>query len=159
MLSYEIVRRRRLWPYLPKESIVMSRKLCITETDLNRLTDLVHRGPTSRKKEDDSRQILEQTLDHAQVVEPTAVPGTVVTMNSTARVVDLATGQERVCTVVFPNEADVEQNRISVLAPLGTAMLGRRVGDVIEWRPPAGTREVRILEMLYQPEAAGDYHR
>lgn len=137
----------------------MNREMCITEKDLHRLTDLIHTGLTSRKKDDESRQILEQTLDHAQVVEPTAVPETVVTMNSTARVVDLATGQERVCTVVFPYEADVEQNRISVLAPLGTAMLGCRVGDVIEWRPPAGAREVRILEMLYQPEAAGDYHR
>ncbi len=137
----------------------MDREMCITEKDLHRLTDLIHTGPTSRKKDDESRQILEQTLDRAQVVEPTAVPETVVTMNSTARVVDLATGQERVCTVVFPNEADVEQNRISVLAPLGTAMLGCRVGDVIEWRPPAGAREVRILEMLYQPEAAGGYHR
>ncbi|HET6676394.1 MAG TPA: nucleoside diphosphate kinase regulator [Nitrospiraceae bacterium] len=136
----------------------MGRELYITETDLNRLTELVHTGPGSRKKDDKSRLTLEQTLDHAQVVEPTAVPETVVTMNSTARVLDMATGQERVCTVVFPKDANLEENRISVLAPLGTAMLGCQVGDVIEWRPPGGAREVRILEMLYQPEAAGHYH-
>jgi regulator of nucleoside diphosphate kinase len=137
----------------------MGHEPCITETDLNRLSDLVHTGPASRKKDDESRQTLEQTLDHAQIVASTAIPETVVTMNSTARVVDLSTGRERVCTVVFPNEADVEQNRISVLAPLGAAMLGCRVGDVVEWRPPGGAREVRILEVLYQPEAAGDFQR
>ncbi len=136
----------------------MGREMYITEGDLHRLMDLVQVGMTSRKKDGESRLTLEQALDHARVVDPTAIPETVVTMNSTARVVDLTTGQERICTVVFPGDADVEQNRISVLAPLGTAMLGCRVGDVIEWRPPAGTREVRILEMLYQPEAAGDYH-
>ncbi|MEX5220053.1 MAG: nucleoside diphosphate kinase regulator [Nitrospiraceae bacterium] len=137
----------------------MGHEPCITETDLNRLSDLVHTGPASRRKDDESRQTLEQTLDHAQIVASTAIPETVVTMNSTARVVDLSTGRERVCTVVFPNEADVEQNRISVLAPLGAAMLGCRVGDVVEWRPPGGAREVRILEVLYQPEAAGDFQR
>ena len=137
----------------------MGHELCITETDLNRLTDLVHTGLASRRKDDESRQTLEQILDHARVVASSAIPETVVTMNSTARVVDLSTGRERVCTVVFPNEADVEQNRISVLAPLGAAMLGCRVGDVVEWRPPGGAREVRILEVLYQPEAAGDFQR
>lgn len=137
----------------------MGSELYITEADLQRLMDLVQGGLASRKKDGESRLTLEQVLERAQVVNQAAIPETVVTMNSTARVIDLSTGKERVCTVVFPNDADIQQNRISVLAPLGTAMLGCRVGDVIEWSPPAGAREVRILEMLYQPEAAGDYHR
>ncbi|HET9213096.1 MAG TPA: GreA/GreB family elongation factor [Thermoanaerobaculia bacterium] len=59
---------------------------------------------------------------------------------------------------VFPHEADYKEGRISILAPLGTALLGFRVGDVVEWRMPAGTRTLRIEELLYQPEAAGDFH-
>ena len=137
----------------------MGGELYITEADLQRLMDLVQGGLASGKKDGESRLTLEQVLERAQVVNQAAIPETVVTMNSTARVIDMSTGQERVCTVVFPNDADIQQNRISVLAPLGTAMLGSRVGDVIEWSPPAGAKEVRILEMLYQPEAAGDYHR
>jgi regulator of nucleoside diphosphate kinase len=61
-------------------------------------------------------------------------------------------------TLVFPEDADIDQNRISVLAPIGTAMLGYSVGDTIEWPVPEGLRRIQVKEILYQPEAAGDYH-
>jgi regulator of nucleoside diphosphate kinase len=60
--------------------------------------------------------------------------------------------------VVFPSEADSEQGKISVLAPVGTALLGYRVGDTVEWVVPGGLRRLKIERILYQPEAAGDYH-
>jgi regulator of nucleoside diphosphate kinase len=78
-------------------------------------------------------------------------------MNSRVRFVDLYTGEERVCTVVFPSDANIEQDKISVLAPIGTALLGYRAGDTIEWRVPSGNKQVRIEEILYQPEAAGHF--
>jgi regulator of nucleoside diphosphate kinase len=57
---------------------------------------------------------------------------------------------------VFPEEADIPQGKISILAPLGTAMLGYRVGDTFEWDTPGGKRSIRVMKILYQPEASGD---
>jgi regulator of nucleoside diphosphate kinase len=70
----------------------------------------------------------------------------------------LATGEKVAYTLVFPGKADSSTGKISVLAPIGTAVLGYRVGDVVEWRVPAGSRKFRVEKLLYQPEAALDYH-
>jgi regulator of nucleoside diphosphate kinase len=101
---------------------------------------------------------LQSELEHASVVKSEDVPPDVITMNSKARLSDLDTGEEMVFTLVFPNNASIEHNRISVVAPIGTAMLGQRVGDEFEWEVPAGSVRLRVDEVLYQPEAAGDYH-
>ncbi|MGH7229846.1 MAG: GreA/GreB family elongation factor [Nitrospiraceae bacterium] len=74
-------------------------------------------------------------------------------MNSRVRFKDLDTTQDKVYTLVFPFEAKLEQQKISVLAPIGTAILGYRVGDTVEWLALGGTRKVQIEEILYQPEA------
>jgi regulator of nucleoside diphosphate kinase len=79
-------------------------------------------------------------------------------MNSKARLRDLETNEEMIYTLVFPEDANVEEDKISVVAPIGTAMLGQRVGDEFEWEVPAGTVRLRVEELLYQPEAAGDFH-
>jgi len=72
--------------------------------------------------------------------------------------VDLDTGEEEIYTLVFPENADLKQGKISVFAPIGTAMLGYEVGDIFEWEVPAGKRSLRVEKILYQPEASGDYH-
>jgi len=61
-------------------------------------------------------------------------------------------------TLVYPDEADITENKLSVLSPVGTAILGYRVGNIIKWDVPEGVAEIHIKELLYQPEAAGDYH-
>jgi len=71
---------------------------------------------------------------------------------------DLDTNEEETIALVYPGEANFAENRISVLAPVGTAILGARVGEVSEWKVPAGKRRLRIEEVFYQPEAAGDFH-
>jgi regulator of nucleoside diphosphate kinase len=101
---------------------------------------------------------LEQELDKAETVAPEKVPGDVITMRSRVRLSDLNTGEEVVYTLVFPTEADFSEGKISVLAPIGTAMLGYREGSVIEWHVPSGLRRLKVEEILYQPEAAGDYN-
>jgi regulator of nucleoside diphosphate kinase len=63
-----------------------------------------------------------------------------------------------VYTLVFPSEANFDEGKISVLAPVGTAMLGYRVGDSIEWEVPSGRRRLKVEELIYQPEASGDYN-
>ena len=75
-------------------------------------------------------------------------------MKSRVRVLDLSNGRELVYQIVFPGEADLRRNRISVLAPIGMALLGRAVGGVVEWQVPSGMRRLLILEVEYQPEAA-----
>ena len=98
--------------------------------------------------------MLEEELDRARIVSAGRVPADVVTMNSRVRMTDLGTGKEMTYTLVFPREADFSQGKISVLAPIGTAILGYRAGDVIEWNVPGGRRKFRVEEILHQPEAA-----
>jgi regulator of nucleoside diphosphate kinase len=101
---------------------------------------------------------LDGELERAEVVNPIDIPKDVVTMRSTVRLKDLDNGKEMVYSLVFPNEADIDEGKISVLAPVGTAMIGYRVGDVIEWEVPSGLRRLKVEEIIYQPEASGDYH-
>ena len=100
---------------------------------------------------------LRAEIDRAEVVEPEEIPPNRVTMNSRVRFVDEESNEEHEITLVFPAHADVEENRISVLAPVGSALLGLSVGDTIEWPlPNARSRRLRVVAVTYQPEAAGD---
>jgi regulator of nucleoside diphosphate kinase len=135
-------------------TVMDTRVIYITEADMKRLRPLIEGMKNSR---DDLRG-LQAELEHARVVTPADVPPDVITMNSKARLRDLDTGEEMIFTLVFPGKANIEHDRISVVAPIGTAMLGQRVGDEFEWEVPAGSVRLRVEEMLYQPEAAGDFH-
>lgn len=130
----------------------------ITDFDLERLRNLM--GDAKSKAGRDSRHLqeLERELDRATVVDSREVPPNVITMNSKVALVDVDTGEKMTLTLAFPSDASMENGRISVLAPIGTAMIGYRKGDVIEWEVPAGTRRLEVRELLYQPESAGDYH-
>ncbi len=130
----------------------------ITDTDRDRLEKLLlgTRMWSSRDKE--RLQALAEELAKAQTVASREIPGDVVTMRSLVHVKDMKAGTEMDLSVVFPSEADSEQGKISVLAPVGTALLGYRVGDTVEWNVPGGLRRLKIERILYQPEAAGDYH-
>ena len=132
----------------------MRDRIYITNDDSERLQRLIagRRGANSIDRE--YLDILEQELDRAEVVDPEAIPRDVVTMNSEVRLKDLDSGETRVYRLIFPTQIRTE-NSISVLAPIGTAMLGYRVGDVIEWRVPKGIRRLKVVEVIYQPEAAG----
>jgi regulator of nucleoside diphosphate kinase len=100
---------------------------------------------------------LREELERAEVVDPGRVPANVVTMNSVVRFVDEESGRESEIKLVFPGHADVESSRISVLAPVGSALLGLSVGASIDWPLPNGrTRRLRVVALTYQPEAAGD---
>lgn len=100
---------------------------------------------------------LREELERAEIVEPEAVPNDLVTMNSTVRFTDEETGKESEITLVFPGSADVDRKRISVFAPLGSALLGLSIGDSIDWPVPNGrARRLRVVGITYQPEAAGD---
>lgn len=132
----------------------MKRTIYITRADMTRLRSLIEAQKTSR----DDLTRLRSELDHARVVEPGDVPGDIITMNSKARLLDLDDQEEMTFTLVFPEHASIDHNRISVVAPIGTAMLGQREGEEFEWEVPAGRVRLKVIKVLYQPEAAKQYH-
>lgn len=131
----------------------------ITEPDHERLTKLIE---ITRERENGANREyldrLEEELDRAEVVQQKEISADVITMRSTVRLQDLDTREEMIYRLVFPTEANYDDGKISVLAPVGTAMLGYRRGDVIEWEVPSGVRRLRVEEVLYQPESNGEYH-
>ena len=135
-----------------------SKAIQITEFDHHRLQKLVEEASYTDLRGRDYLARLQAELERAHVVRPEAVPADVITMNSTVILLDVDTQQEETYTLVFPDRADATCGRISVLAPIGMAMMGCRVGDTFEWPVPDGLRHLLVKEILYQPEAAGDYH-
>jgi regulator of nucleoside diphosphate kinase len=131
----------------------------ITKPDYERLMKLIE---IAREREGDANReyidTLEEELDRAEVVQQKDIPEDVITMRSKVRLKDLDTGEEMIYRLVFPTEANYNEGRISILAPIGTAMLGYRRDDVIEWQVPSGVRRLRVEEVLYQPESKGEDH-
>lgn len=136
---------------------VNERSIYITEYDLVRLRDQVDDARRTARGGTEHLDDLIAELDRARIVAPTEVPPDVVTMNSKVSVVDLDLDEEMVFTLVFHKDADIAQSKISVLAPIGTAVLGYRVGDTFSWVVPDGIRHLKIREVLYQPEAEGNF--
>lgn len=134
------------------------RSIYITDFDMERLRNLLEGMIGRSKKDREYLESLSEELDDAVVVPSNQIPPDVVTMNSNLRVTDLDTGKEMVLRLVFPSEADFDRGKVSVLAPIGTALIGYRVGDTVEWEVPSGLRRLHIEEVIYQPEAAGDFH-
>lgn len=134
------------------------RHIHITDHDMRRLRALLLATEDPLGKERPYLESLRAELDRANIVASEAINADVVTMNSTVRVRERDTGRTTTLTVVFPESANPAANRISVIAPLGSALLGYRAGDRVSFRVPAGLRECEIEEVVYQPEAAGDLH-
>ena len=133
------------------------RKIYITDSDMQRLRKLLEGAHRWNQRDREYLEDLEDELDRAVPVSSRKVPPDIVTMNSEIRVKDLNTGKEMTIQLVFPSEADYEQGKISIMAPIGTALIGYGVGEVVEWKVPAGIRRLKIEEVLYQPEAAGQF--
>jgi regulator of nucleoside diphosphate kinase len=132
-------------------------QITVSSLDLHRLEQLLEGLPTEARE---AQAFLMEELERAHIVEPGEVPPTVVTMNSTVRFRTEPDGREFQRTLVYPGSTDRNGEEVSVLAPIGSAMLGLAVGDSIDWPAPrGGTMTVRIMEILYQPEASGELHR
>lgn len=133
------------------------RAVVITEIDFDRLNQIVE----SRKYRATHSVFvagLRRELDRGTIVPALEVAKGTVTMRSRVRVRDLRARERETFTLVYPEEADIDEGKVSVLAPLGMALLGARVGEVVEVKAPGGVRRFRVEEILYQPEAAGDLH-
>jgi regulator of nucleoside diphosphate kinase len=129
--------------------------ITITSLDAERLERLIEGLPAAAPG-----RALEEELARADIVAPQAIPPNVVTMNSTVRFKVDASNEEFTLTLVYPKDLDGSNDKISVLAPVGSALLGLATGDEIDWpKPGGGLVRVRIIEVTYQPERSGDYTR
>ncbi|WP_018866160.1 MULTISPECIES: nucleoside diphosphate kinase regulator [unclassified Thioalkalivibrio] len=132
-------------------------KIIVSTTDMERLDKLLESLPEDAFP---GKADLEAELDRADVVDSHEIPGAVVTMNSKVRFRVTESGEEFSMTLVYPRDVDESGGTLSILAPVGSALLGLSEGDEIEWpRPGGGQMHVRIVEVEYQPERAGEYHR
>jgi regulator of nucleoside diphosphate kinase len=129
----------------------------ITEPDYQRLSGLIE---ITRERNGVDREYLnklEAELDRAEIVDQKQIPADVITMRSKVRLKDLVSGEANTYSLVFPTEANFSEGKISILAPIGTAILGYKQGDTIEWPVPSGVRRLKVDKVLYQPEAEGNY--
>lgn len=132
-------------------------KVVISSLDAERLEELIE---SMRGNALPGREALAAELDRAEVVAPKEIPPTVVTMNSTVRFKIQSSNEEFCLTLVYPKNVDASGDKISVLAPVGSALLGLSQGDEIEWpKPGGGKMRVCIEEVVYQPERSGAHHR
>jgi regulator of nucleoside diphosphate kinase len=131
-------------------------QITVTDQDLMRLHALLAIARSDGRE--GGLDLLDAELSRAEVVASRDVPPDVVTMNSRVLFEDEETGQRREITLVYPHESDVQNNKISIFAPLGSALIGLSAGQSIEWPMPGGrVKRYRILALPYQPEAAGNY--
>lgn len=130
--------------------------IVVSSLDLDRLERIMEAGQYRNMPGIDS---LRRELDRATIMEPADMPAGVVTMNSRVRFADDASGSEFELTLAYP-EASGQAGTVSVLAPVGSALLGLSVGQSISWQVPGGRKlQLRILDVIYQPEAEGELHR
>ena len=140
-----------------KKQALQTGRIYVTEPDYRRLTGLIEITRDRNGVDIEYLNTLEAELGRAEIVDPKRIPANVITMRSKVRLKDLANGETKIYSLVFPAEANFSEGKISVLAPIGTAILGYKSGDSIEWPVPSGVRRLRVDEILYQPEAAGEY--
>jgi len=133
-----------------------NKAIYITDNDMKRLRELIMVARECGHAGENYLSGLEKELDRGVVVQSKDVPRDVVTMNSEIYLRDLNTNEKTVYRLVFPDCANPDKGWISILAPIGTALLGYSVGDIIEQKVPAGVAKLKVEKILYQPEAAGD---
>ena len=127
------------------------KKLILNKKDYERLNEMIMKTGGEIKKQ--YLKDLRNEIENADIVNPEQIPADYITMNSKIRFKDIETEESFIFTIVYPSDADTGQGKMSVLAPIGTALLGNRVGDIISWQVPDGQKKFRVEEILYQPEA------
>mgnify|MGYP001217470009 CR=1 FL=1 len=133
------------------------KEIFVTEVDHYRLSQLLSAERIGKKNNAENLRKLAQELYRAVKVEPDKIDPDVVTMNSIIEFTDLDNNISKELKLVYPQNADIKKGLVSIMAPIGTALLGYRKGDIIEWDVPAGKKKFLIRNILYQPEANGEY--
>lgn len=131
--------------------------LYITKKDCDRLRRYIVTAGPQHSRDRANVEALDKKIRLAKIVDSRTISSNVITMNSRARLKDIATKEEITVTLVYPDDSDIDNGRLSVLSPIGTIILGHAQGDVVEWRGYSRTRQLWVREICYQPEAAGNY--
>lgn len=132
-------------------------KIIINRLDYARIKKCISDAKQFKSISNAEAEKLMKELDSARIVEPEAIPSNVVTMNSIVSLSFLNNNTHVQFQIVYPDQANIKENKISIFSPIATALIGYKVEDEIEWIVPAGITKIRIDEIIYQPEAAGDY--
>jgi regulator of nucleoside diphosphate kinase len=137
---------------------MLEAKLIVNKQDRQRLLDAIGAARRSWITYAPALDWLARQLKQARECEPADVPRDVVTMNSRVEIKDLRTGQPEQVTLVYPGEEGEGTRQVSVFSPIGLALLGAKVGDVVGWSEPERSRAAWLGKLCYQPESAGDFH-
>ena len=133
----------------------MQRQIMMTQQDRTKLQKMISDILLTEVDGTEHVHALDGEMSRAAVVASDEIPPDVITMRSRVRL-SFGDGEDEEYTLVYPDEADLSENRISVLSPVGTAILGYRADDVISWDVPDGSIDISVKSVVYQPEAAGD---
>jgi len=119
----------------------------ILKEDFQLLSQLIKGSKPAGIKESHKSRSLSEELENATVLDKDEFPEDVIRLNSTVTIQDLSTKKEMKIIIVMPEHADIKQQKVSVLAPLGTALIGFRKGSTVKWHVPAGEKEFLIKEV------------
>lgn len=134
---------------------MMAETVSVTEMDYFRINTLIENTQSFLT----DFEALENEVERARIVDFPEVPPDLITMNTRFWYLNETDNRVSEITIVYPKDAKIDENRISVAAPLGTALLGLREGEEIDWKFPSGlTKRLKVLKIIYQPEASGDLH-
>ena len=131
--------------------------LIVSSLDYIRIQKQINEAKQKKTIDAVEAEKLVNELNSATILNPQEIPGDVVTMNSVVKISFLDGGKQVEFKIVYPEEANFKEKKVSIFSPIATALIGFRVGDIIEWMVPGGLTKIRIDEIIYQPEAAGDF--
>ena len=134
------------------------KRIILSNLDYSRIYKCISDAKQFKSISNAEAEKLINELDSAEIVEPKAIPSDVVTMNSIVKLSFLNNNKQVQFQIVYPDQANLKENKISIFSPIATALIGYKVGDEIEWIVPAGLTQLKIDEIIYQPEAAGDFN-
>lgn len=132
-------------------------EIIINRLDYSRIKKCISDAKQFNSISNAEAEKLTNELNSAKIVEPEAIPSNVVTMNSIVKLSFINNNKQVQFQIVYPDQANLKENKISIFSPIATALIGYKVADEIEWIVPSGLTNIRIEEIIYQPEAAGDY--
>lgn len=133
-------------------------KIILNRLDYLRIKKCISDAKQFKSISISEEETLLKELNSAKIVEPQEIPDNVVTMNTIVRISFLNTNKQVEFQIVYPNQANLKDNKISIFSPIATALIGYKVKDEIEWIVPAGLTKIRIDNIVYQPEASGNFN-
>lgn len=133
------------------------KKVTLTKNDYTRIYKAITDAKNSKTINSNEAEKLLSELSKAEIVSSEKIDKDVVTMNSEVKLFFENTQKEQSFKIVYPQDANLKENKISIFSPIATALIGYKIGDEIEWIVPGGMTKIKIVDLIYQPEAAGDF--